>query len=88
MGLLDNGGGVALYETNLYSLVTTLERHDSVSTLEWLHHNDNDLLLLAVGGLDGVASLYLVEMEGLESQGAAIVLPQSALGTMKLTLAL
>lgn len=74
VGLLQ-GGGVALYETSSYSLVTTLERHDSVSSLEWLSidNSNTNMLLLAVGGLDGVVTLYQLEMGSLESQGSTIL---------------
>jgi len=64
-------GGVALYETNSYSLVATLERHDRVSSLEWLWLDH--MVLLAVGGLDGTAVLYKVEMQVLETQGASVL---------------
>lgn len=70
---LDNDGGVLLYETKTFSLLATIEREDSVSALDWVDNpfhdgddnsvnsNDNHLSqLLAVGGFDGVVSIYSI----------------------------
>ncbi len=70
---INNGGGVLLYETNNFTLVATIERDDSVSALDWVDNPFHDLdeaslqsldnsrsQLLAVGGFDGVVSIYSV----------------------------
>ena len=64
---LNNGGGVLLYETKTFSLLATIERDDTVSALDWVDNpfNDDDderegSQLLAVGGFDGVVSIYSV----------------------------
>jgi hypothetical protein len=64
--------GVALYETQTYSLVQVVERDDTVSVLQWLQV-PNGSLLLGVGGLNGVATLYSIDIDLLELQGAAVL---------------
>jgi WD40 repeat protein len=64
--------GVALYETQTYSLVQAVERDDTVSALQWLQV-PNGSLLLGVGGLNGVATLYSIDIDLLELQGAAVL---------------
>lgn len=77
VGLL-RGRGVALYETRTFTLVHTLDRDDSVSTLSWLplppeKHHEHTTSLLAVGGLDGTVSLYKMRVDLLELEGANLV---------------
>jgi WD40 repeat protein len=75
VGLL-NGDGVALYETRTYSLVAMLEQEDAVSALAWLKIGDGaygSFSLLAVGCLDGSVSLYRMEPNLLELQGADLI---------------
>ena len=64
--------GVALYETQTYSLVQVVDRDDTVSALQWLQI-PNGSLLLGVGGLDGVATLYSIDVDLLELQGTTIL---------------
>jgi WD40 repeat protein len=64
-------GGIALYETQTYSLVHVVERNDVVSALQWLQLPDGRLFL-ASGGLDGVSTLYSIESDLLELQGATV----------------
>jgi hypothetical protein len=66
--------GVALYETQTHSLVHVVERSDVVSALQWLQlSNNNGSLFLAAGGLDGVSTLYNIESDLLELQGATVI---------------
>ena len=72
---LNGTEGVLLYETKFFSLVTIIEREDSVSALDWVDNpfNDNDdgslklhmerSQLLAVGGFDGTVSIYCISHE-------------------------
>jgi WD40 repeat protein len=76
IGLL-NGHGVEIYETTTYSLVARLEQDDAISSLSWLKINDvrnRSLALLAVGSLDGQVSVYRMQPDLLELQGADLIL--------------
>jgi len=69
---MNNTGGVLLYETKTFSLLHTIERDDTVSALDWADnpfpdndeegttHDDERSQLLAVGGFDGVVTIYSV----------------------------
>lgn len=71
VGLL-NGDGVALYETTTYTLMCMLPQSDAVSALEWLSIDDNTALL-AVGCLNGTVSVYTMQPDLVELQGADLL---------------
>ena len=71
---LNDGNGVVLYETKGFTVIDVIDRDDTVSALDWIDDPFDDLnrdkddqsstanlsQLLAVGGFDGVVSIYSI----------------------------
>jgi WD40 repeat protein len=69
VGLTDS---LDFYETGNYSLIQSVERSDTVSAIKWLPQAGN-CSLLAVAGLDGVVSIYRMDIELLEMNAPALM---------------
>lgn len=78
--------GLLFYETSSYVLVHETQRQAMVSAIQWIpitssstwyitncYVTNNQPSLLAVGDLDGNVSLYLVDVNILESQGPTLL---------------
>jgi WD40 repeat protein len=60
------------YETENYSKIQSMERSGTVSAIKWLPQAGN-CSLLAVAGLDGVVSIYRMDVELLEMNAPALM---------------
>ena len=71
---LKKGEGVAIYETTNFSVALKIERHDTVSAMDWLWMPSSKSLLLAVGGFDGIVTVYSINKQLIELEGSETVL--------------
>jgi WD40 repeat protein len=60
------------YETGNYSLMQSMDRSDTVSAIKWLPKAGN-WSLLAVAGLDGVVSIFRLDVELLEMNSPTLL---------------
>jgi hypothetical protein len=69
VGLTDS---LDFYETGNYSLIQSVKRSDTVSAIKWLPQVGNSSLLV-VAGLDGVVSVYRLDVELLEMNAPTLL---------------
>lgn len=82
---LRNGEGVVIYETKYFSIVRIIDQEDTVSAIDWAraHSLSSDdetrnaarsgSCMLAVGGFDGIVTVYAMHSELIELEGTAVV---------------